>query len=131
MKTIVIMMLLVLAALPVMAQGKYSIKEMTPAVQEALNHRRDRFDALKALKATGAVGENNQGYVVVLADAPNAKATVDAENRDRRVIYKTIAQQNEIPDQIGAIESVFGSVQREKAQSGEKVQDEQGQWITK
>ncbi|OGX23749.1 MAG: hypothetical protein A2787_00600 [Omnitrophica WOR_2 bacterium RIFCSPHIGHO2_01_FULL_48_9] len=129
---IFIFSLLLTAPLPfASAEGKYSIKEMTPEVQAALDSRRDRFEKLKELKSQGIVGENNRGYVELLTNDILAKALVDAENKDRKIIYQTIANQNELNDALETIEKVFAQVQRDKAMSGDKIQQEDGQWITK
>ena len=111
------------------AQANYSIKQMTPEVEAALNNRRDRFDALRELKSKGSIGENNSGYVEALS--PDAQDAATAENNDRKVIYQTIAEQNNLKDAIGTIEKVFAQVQREKAQAGDKIQQEDGSWTTK
>ena len=113
------------------AQAKYSIKQMPPAVESALESRRNRFDQLAGFKAKGVIGENNQGYVEFLGGDNSAKALADAENNDRRIIYQTIAEQNDLKDAIATIEKVFAQVQRDKAQSGEKIQAEDGQWVSK
>jgi len=110
--------------------ASYDIKEMTPEVKSALDGRRSRFEELKSLKAQGAVGENNKGYVEALSG--NAQSVVDAENRDRRFIYTTIVSQNGLPaDALGTVEDVFAKVQRDKASSGDKIQDASGSWTTK
>ena len=113
------------------AQAKYSIKQMTPAVEAALESRRNRFDQLAEFKAKGVIGENNQGYVEFLSGDDAAKILVDAENSNRRIIYQTIAEQNGLKDAIATIEKVFAQVQRDKAQSGERIQTEDGQWVSK
>ena len=113
------------------AQAKYSIKTMTPEVQQALDGRRDRFDQLRQLKSSGFIGENNHGYVEVLKDEGDAATIASSENRDRKLIYQAIADQNGLEGAIGTIESVFAQVQRNKAESGERVQAESGNWITK
>ena len=110
----------------------YDIKELTPSVKAALDSRRNRFDQLRALKEKGAVGENNRGYVEVIGNDPQAKTIVDEENHDRRFIYKTIVEQNNLSaDALSTIETVFAQVQRDKANPGEKIQDASGQWIKK
>ncbi len=114
-----------------LAEAKYSIKQMTPEVKAALNSRRDRFDELRQLKSTGALGENNKGYVEVLQAQGNAAAIAAAENKDRQVIYQTIAQQNGLENALSTIETVFGQVQRDKAEAGDKVQGADGQWVSK
>ena len=121
------------------AQSKYSIKEMTPEVEAALQNRRDRFDQLKELKQKGIIGENNKGYIEVLTSVADevpssleeAQSLVQSENQDRQVIYQTIARQNDLKEAVDTIEKVFAQVQRDKAQPGDKIQDEDGQWIVK
>ncbi len=114
------------------AEGKYSIKEMTPDVQTALNNRRDRYEKLRSLKEAGMVGENNKGYVEVLGNDPEAKAIADAENNDRRFIYMTIVEQNNLPkDALATVEIVFAQEQSDRANPGDKIQQEDGRWMTK
>jgi len=119
------MMILVLSATTLWAES-YHIKQMTPEVEAALESRRERYDQLSRLKASGAVGENNRGYVVAFSDA--AAGVVSLENQDRRIIYSTIAQQNNLGGALETIEKVFAQVQRDKAQPGEKVQMDNGNW---
>ena len=113
------------------ADGKYLIKEMTPQVSTALVNRKARYESLRALKDAGVIGENNKGYVEVLKPNDQAQSIADAENKDRQIIYQTIAQQNGLEDALGTIEEVFAQVQYDKAESGEKVQEKDGRWISK
>ena len=122
---------ILLSIQPSFAQGKYSIKEMTPEVQAALDNRRDRFDQLRNLKAKGIIGENNRGYVEVLTSDAAASDLVNAENRDRKLIYKTVETQNDLTDALATIEKVFAQVQSDKASPGDKIQDENGHWMNK
>ncbi len=131
MKKIIVCLMMVLIALPAFAEAKYSIKQMTPEVQSALNARRERFSQLRDFKANGVIGETNKGYVEVLVDESGAKELVAAENENRTVIYRTIAQQNGLEGEQGTIEKVFAAVQREKAEAGDKIQTEDGEWTTK
>lgn len=52
-----------------------------------------RLGELDALKAKGAIGETNQGLVVVRGDGAKANQVVAAENSDREVAYAAIAKQ--------------------------------------
>ena len=115
----------------VFADGKYDIKEMTPEVKSALDNRRARFDELKQLKTKGIVGENNHGYVESLGNDSSARSLVDSENQDRRVIYQAIEVQNNLTGASAAIEKVFAQVQRDKANPGDKIQNEDGSWVVK
>ncbi len=114
---------------PVLHAAAYDIKEMTPAVQNALSGRQGRYDELKLLKAQGTVGENNQGYVEALSGDGSAVA---AENADRRVIYSAIVEQNGLGGQgLAQVQKVFAEVQRDKASSGESIQLPSGEWTKK
>ena len=108
------------------------IKTMTPEIQKALEGRKGRYDSLKAYKAQGLVGEDNQGHAAALGSAIEAISLVEAENRDREVIYRAIVEQNaQPPEAIATVRAAFAEVQREKADSGEKIQLPSGQWQTK
>ena len=102
---------------------------MTPAVKSALESRKARFNDIKALKAQGIVGENNHGYVQALSGGADVKALVNAENKDRKAVYEAIVEQNGLDaGALTTVEKVFARVQRDKADHGEKVQDENGNW---
>jgi len=128
---ILIILAATLTPLSARAEAKYSLKEMTPEISAALEARRARFDNLADLKAKGMVGEDNRGYVKALVSAPEVEAVVEAENKDRTIVYTTIAGQNNLAGEIATIEKVFAEVQRDKAKPGEEIQADSGQWITK
>lgn len=111
--------------------AQYDIKQMTPEVQQALENRRSRFDQLRDLKTQGIVGENNRGYIDVLQGDASAASLAEAENADRKIVYQTIAEQNSLEDQLDVIEKVFAQVQRDKAASGDNIQNDSGQWEQK
>ncbi|MCC7300881.1 MAG: DUF1318 domain-containing protein [Verrucomicrobia bacterium] len=128
-KQLMVFALVCAAAATAPAQAKYDIKEMTPAVKTALDGRKSRFSELKALKAKGQVGENNRGYVQALGGGKPVEALVAAENKDRKLVYETIVQQNRLgAGALATVEKVFAGVQREKADPGDKVQDASGRW---
>jgi len=113
------------------AESNYSIKEMTPAVKAALEHRHDRHDKLREYKQKGLIGETNRGYVQPFDESQEVKTLVEAENHDRKIIYETIAEQNGIVDAMEEIEKVFADVKKDKAAAGDKIQNEDGSWTTK
>ena len=112
-------------------EGKYSIKIMTSQVRQALDARKERFSQLQSLKAADIIGENNHGYAELLKENIEAKTIVAEENKDRLTIYRTIAQQNDFEDQISTIELAFGAIKKEKANPGEMIQTESGEWVKK
>ncbi|MBF0331708.1 MAG: DUF1318 domain-containing protein [Candidatus Omnitrophica bacterium] len=126
-----VLMMVVLGA-GTLAYAAYDIKTMTPQVKAALEGRKERFSSLKQLKAQGIAGENNRGYVEALGGSAADKALVNAENADRRAIYQTIVEQNELGSgTLATVEAVFAGVQRDKADAGEKIQSVAGQWMSK
>ncbi len=131
MKKIFLLSVLCVISTMALAEGRYSIKEMTPELEQALEGRKERFEQLSDLKSKGVVGENNHGYAEILKSENDANVLVEAENRDRKVIYEGIAGQNGLGNALSVIESVFAQVQRDKAKSGEHVQTDNGEWIEK
>lgn len=114
------------------AEPRYEIKQMTPAIQQALEGRQARYEALRRLKSLGLVGENTQGLVELRRPDPEAAPLVERENADRTVIYQAIVEQH----QLGAggleyVQRAFAEVQRDKAQPGDPVQRPSGEWTTR
>ncbi len=112
--------------------AQYDIKQMTPEIQRALASRQSRYEELRSLKAAGRIGENNRGYVEALDKSPALQGLVEAENRDRRVIYNAIVEQNGLgPAGMSQVEKTFAEVQRDKAKAGDSIQLASGEWMQK
>ncbi len=112
--------------------GSYDIKTMTPEIQQALSGRQSRYEDLQSYKSKGALGENNEGYIEVLQNEGSAKSVASQENRDRRIIYQAIVEQNGLGAQgLNEVEKVFAEVQRDKARSGDSIQLPSGAWSKK
>ena len=106
--------------------------ELSPEVMQAVNSRRDRFSPLKAYKAQGLIGEDNEGHVAKLGGGDEVQSLVDAENRDRETIYQSKLKEKGLPpESIGVIRSTFAQEQRERAEPGEKIQQPSGDWTTR
>lgn len=108
---------------------EYSLKEITPQVQTALEARKARYNRIQELKQSGIIGENNKGYVSALESNNAARQIVDEENQNRRVIYYAIAEQNGLEGKEEIVEKVFAEIKREKASSGEMIQLPTGDWV--
>jgi uncharacterized protein len=129
---VVMMAVMFVAGMAGQAMAQYEIKVMTPVVKSALEGRKARFGELKALKAQGVLGENNRGYVTALSGGTAVEEIAASENTDRKAVYQAIIEQNSLgAGAMATVEKVFAGVQRERASAGDKVQDEQGEWITK
>jgi len=128
-KLFMVLVLICTAAATAPAQSAYDIKLMTPAVKSALDGRKSRFAELKTLKTRGVVGETNRGYVQALGGGADVQALVAAENKDRKLVYEAIVEQNKLgAAALATVETVFARVQRDKAEPGEKVQEPSGRW---
>lgn len=88
-----------------------------------------RLPAIDALKAKGALGENNQGYLEVRKAVDNAAEVATAENKDRAAVYAALAKQTG-----STAEKVGQARARQLAASsaaGVWVQSEGGEWYRK
>ena len=124
--------LLLLTQTALLFAAPYDIKHMTPAIEQALQGRESRYAQLQQQKASGAIGENNQGLTHVLKPLPGAETISEAENADRNVIYRAIADQNQLGGNgLSQVKKAFAEVQTEKARSGDFVQLPSGDWAQK
>ena len=115
-----------------LAAQNYDLKEKTPGIQQALDHRKARFAELEGYKTRGLIGEGNNGFVEVIDAQTEVGETVAAENLDRKLIYEAIVSQNNLgPTGIAEVKHIFAEVQRGKAKPGEKIQLPSGEWVKK
>jgi uncharacterized protein YdbL (DUF1318 family) len=93
-------------------------------------HQEQRLPALDAVKASGVVGENNQGFVEVRGNgSDNAANLVADENHDRAVVYMLFARKYNIaPEQVGHLRAKKIA---EKSKPGIWLQAPDGTWYQK
>lgn len=102
------------------------------SVEDAISRRQGRFDELKKLKKQGVVGEDNQGHLANLSGDSSIQPLIDAENKDREIIYADQVRQKGYPqDAISEIRKAAAELYRERAEQGERIQNPSGEWITK
>jgi hypothetical protein len=124
--------LVILAVTSVCFAADYDYKTMTPDIEKALKNRQSRYHQLQSLKQEGVIGENNKGYVTDLKNNAAAATLTAAENRDRRVLYEALAEQNKLGSTgLLEVQKAFADVQREKAGPGDMVQSSSGDWKKK
>ena len=89
----------------------------------------ERLPVIMELKQKGIVGENNLGLLEFVGAAKDMADVVEAENKDRKVVYNAIAKKT------GTTPEIVGQRRAQQiadiAGSGEWVQDETGQWKQK
>lgn len=88
-----------------------------------------RLGQLDALKAGGAIGENNRGFVEVRDGGGDAGSVVAAENSDRETVYAAIAKQaGSSADQVGRARAKQIAA---ASAAGVWLQHEDGSWYRK
>ncbi len=89
-----------------------------------------RAPEILKLKSQGLIGENNQGYLEIReAGDSRAAGLVDAENKDRQMVYKAIAAKTG-----GSVAQVGQRAAAKRAQvagDGEWLQRPSGEWYRK
>lgn len=125
-------------------QGKLKqTQELPPGkkdVVRALQRVSFNKDDLNRYKSLGMVGENNEGGITLLTPEqvdPANRAFVDnlikEENEDRLAIMSRIIDTNEtlsVKD-LPRVHKMFAALNRDKALKGERIQLENGNWISK
>jgi uncharacterized protein YdbL (DUF1318 family) len=93
-------------------------------------YQEKRLPALDALKISGVVGENNQGFVEVRGNGGDSAANLVAdENHDRAVVYTLFARKyNMAPEQVGLLRARKIA---EKSKPGIWLQAPDGTWYQK
>ena len=85
---------------------------------------------LHQAKAAGQIGEQPNGYLGVVGNAPpDVRALVEDINRQRRAAYQGIAQKR--GTSLPAVEALAGKQAIEKTPPGQYIQTPSGQWVRK
>lgn len=88
-----------------------------------------RVPEIDALKADGIVGEDKNGFLKLRKEAAGKQAVVSAENADRAVIYKKIAEQQGVS--VDVVGQHRARQIAERAKKGEWLQGGDGNWYQK
>lgn len=110
----------------------------TPAIRQIQARMKARNRDLSPFYDAGAAGFGKDGFVKVrdnsavgLRDRTRFGKLVDAENADRRALYREIAKANGRPEWEKDVAAVFAKKWRERARKGWWVQDASGGWRKK
>lgn len=102
---------------------------LTHAEEDIKSRMKSRLPTILTLKAKGIIGENNKGYLAFLGNDTSNKNVADAENKDREIVYSDIAKEQKITaDVVGKRRAKQIA---EKANTGEWIQKENGEWYQK
>ncbi len=106
------------------------------ATMQAIKGRQERRDQIVSWGEQGIIGENNNGYVELYAQTglsdqqiEDLNQLIDLENKDRSVIYETLAkQQGTSVEEVGKVYSI---TLQKNAPSGMPIQSTSGEWAVK
>ncbi|HEX2501203.1 MAG TPA: DUF1318 domain-containing protein [Methylomirabilota bacterium] len=94
-----------------------------------------RLGALQQWMARGCIGESNQGLVEPRPGqgcSGEVARLIGDENRDRQAIIETFIRQNNMAaSEAGRVKASFAKAYRERAQGGQWIQTDQGEWVKK
>lgn len=112
----------------------YAAEGLDPEVEAAVSNRRDRRSALVAWEGKGVIGENKSGLVEVRLQSkatPDVEDLVRAENRDRMVIYKSVAEKN--GSSVQEVQRLYAKRLQADAPAGTPIQvpDDKGSYVWK
>ncbi|MEN8245464.1 MAG: YdbL family protein [Thermodesulfobacteriota bacterium] len=122
-KNVLITICFVIATLGIVATSAWG------GAQEIKARMAERLPVITELKQNGIVGENNQGLLEFVGTAKEKADVVEAENKDRKIVYKAIAKKTGTTPEIVGRRRAQQIAQN--AKGGEYVQDEAGQWQKK
>jgi len=127
--------------IPTVAEEEVAAPEISnPAIRTIIASRAARLSALNGWKASGVIGENNQGLVEVrsLDAVPGLKERADVqrlirdENADREQLYREIAAAKNVElSLLPKIRETYASTLRETAHPGDWIQQPDGAWVQK
>ena len=111
-------------------------------VLDAVQSRKFNNDDIVEFKQDGAVGENNQGFLVLrmlprLDSDPEyrelVQQIVDEENRDRKIIYDRVLEINPDANKAGQekVYAVFAKLNKDSSEKGTWIQLTDGTWTKK
>lgn len=109
----------------------------SPAIRVIIDSRAARVGELNRYKSQGLIGENNQALVEArgldsasdLAARAAVSRLVEAENKDRRLLFEEIASAEGVDRaQIPRIQTTYAQTLRRYARPGDWVQDADGKW---
>jgi len=108
----------------------YAAEGFSDEIESAAIRRNARYGDLMAAESAGLIGENKSGLVELrgAGDASLGKL-ISAENSDRMIIYKSVADKNGAA--LGEVQKLYAKKLQASAPSGALVESPSGQWTKK
>ena len=106
----------------------YADEGLSSDVQAAALRRKERRADLVALEEQGILGENKMGLVEVRKAGAKIAFPVDAENSDRMIIYRAVAEKN--GSSVEEVQKLYAKRLQADAASGTPIEVDSG-WTIK
>ena|SRR6056297_2035832 len=90
---------------------------------------RQRLPVIVSLKSQGVIGENNKGFLEYRTSQQSQQGVVNAENKDRGLVYAAIAKRQNVSPVIVGKRRALQIAQN--ASPGVWLQDPNGKWYRK
>jgi len=104
-------------------QPLYAQEGLDPQLEQSEKNRKNRHTQISSLQAKGIIGENKSGLVEI-KDSTSKTASIEslakAENDDRLVIYRTIAQKNN--SSMEEVQKIYAKRLQQDAPSGTPIE---------
>lgn len=116
---------------PIQVAYAQELDESSPRVKQIADAMRARNAEVEKAKKSGAVGENNRGFLELKKsellsgseEVNSVQRLIAADNEDRKALYQEIARLNKANDvDVSTVENVYAKKRRERARPGELVQ---------
>ena len=101
----------------------YAQEELSEDIEQAALRRKNRLSKLRGLEGKGVIGENKLGLVELrgaVQDEAAVKELIRAENKDRMIIYKALAEKNDTS--VESIQKVYAQRLQNDAPMGTPVE---------
>jgi len=98
-------------------------QDLDPQLEQSAINRKNRYVQLSSLQAKGIVGENKSGLLEIKDSAAydaSVESLIKAENDDRMIIYRTIAQKNN--SSVEEVQKMYAKRLQQDAPSGTPIE---------
>ena len=124
--------------IPAAQAGQANISIDSAKIRSIRNNMKQRQSKLNSFYQSGSIGFTNKGFIASVSDKglsikqkSTAKKLINAENNDRKALYREIANANGHPEWQNDIQKTFAQTWIAKIPSGWMYQTSAGQWKKK
>lgn len=106
----------------------YAEEGLSIEAEGAAMRRKARYQDLVSAESSGRIGENKSGFVELRGEA-SYNGLVSAENGDRMIIYRSIAEKNGAA--LSEVQKLYANKLQSSAPTGTPIESASGEWLIK